>query len=69
MKHLTALRERAARIDADFEKRERRAEMTLRSIQYLDRRHASERLLDFRESAPAPVVCACLDPISQARPR
>lgn len=64
MKHMAALRARAARIDADFEKRERRASAELSAIQYRNAIAASERLLD----APAPAHTAgpcvhCLDAV------
>jgi hypothetical protein len=44
VKHLAALRARAARIDADFEKTQIRAEMNLRSIQAQNLRSLAPRL-------------------------
>lgn len=64
MKHLDALRARAARIDADFEKRERRASAELSAIRYRNAIEASERLLDAPVPAYATGPCIhCLDAV------
>lgn len=62
MKHLDALRARAQKVDADFERRERKAERELSGIRHRIAFEKAERMLDLPETSSAPGLCLeCLD--------
>jgi hypothetical protein len=62
MNLVVALRARAARIDADFERRERHAARELSGIRHRIAFEKAERMLDLPETSSAPGLCLeCLD--------